>query len=903
MKFIQKKMLLFYFVLFLNAINCQIKRQPLFKCEHNDYDETHPLPNRLVKQDVSSKRRNEGEETPEFEDFNIYLDFANLEEDMKKLNMESQKDFFENAMKKAVDTLTTLLKVKPLAHRNDEEGYNLADEDLKKLNLTKWNESLFGNGSIAQKKTFQNQGINLAIFGTLTTLSSSTLATATAQAYQNGNNQPYVGLVKINKDVDYSKPNSDVYFESILVHEFTHILGFSKHFFSTISDRMFEQNDKYGVNRIYLKGDKLLEVAKKYFNCDTIEGVELENQGGSGTAGSHWESRILLGEYMNGYAYTEEQVISEFTLAVLEDSGYYKANYYTGGLMRYGKNKGCDFLKEKCVNSDHTINPLFENEFYDTISGAEYNNIVDSSCSSGRQSRTYNVWWPTNTVPEIYYFNENITGYEPADYCPVPMSYYSEEVLSYFVGHCSIKGSGEYGTLVNYKGHYGYKSGDVQKITGETYSDHSYCYLSSLSKEEFYSSNVRGNCYETFCSDRSLTIKIFDDYVVCPRSGGKIKVDGYLGYLLCPDYNLVCSGTVICNNIFDCVDKRSEIKPESYNYDYNIKTSQNIVKANSAEVESNNYELSNNGICPQFCKHCRGNKVCLKCEDGYAKKMELDKSVICTDPSEVENGYYQNEEGVYIKCIDNCVACVDLKTCEKCADEKIYSKNQCIEPPNGVSLINNCLKHSKDYSTCEKCEQGYAFNQTDKTKCHAESVFQNYYRKGNGLSFYPCSTLNENCTECFYDPLKLRTFCTKCINDLVLLNKGEGQCKTKEEILNNTKYYLINATHAGVCKKDIENCLSCDSIDNCLQCEISYVFDNDIKKCISKNEYIETNGDDESSEAKPKSTNNEDNSALTESKSKGRRKVKKKKNSGNYLSVSNVLLLEIIYIIFLLIKF
>ena len=245
--------------------------------------------------------------------------------------------------------------------------------------------------------------------------------------------------------------------------------------------------------------------------------------------------------------------------------------------------------------------------------------------------------------------------------------------------------------------------------------------------------------------------------------------------------------------------------------------------------------------------------------------MELDKSVICTDPSEVENGYYQNEEGVYIKCIDNCVACVDLKTCEKCTDGKIYSKNQCIEPPNGVSLINNCLKHSKDYSTCEKCEQGYAFNQTDKTKCHAESVFQNYYRKGNGLSFYPCSTLNENCTECFYDPLKLRTFCTKCINDLVLLNKGDGQCKTKQEILNNTKYY--------------------------------------IKKCISKNEYIETNGDDESSEAKPKSTNNEDNSALTESKSKGRRKVKKKKNSGNYLSVSNVLLLEIIYIIFLLIKF
>ena len=602
MKFIQKKMLLFYFVLFLNAINCQIKRQPLFKCEHNDYDETHPLPNRLVKQDVSSKRRNEGEETPEFEDFKIYLDFANLEEDMKSLNMESQKDFFENAMKKAVDTLTTLLKVKPLKYRDDGTGYNFNNNDLEKLNLTKWNVSLFGDNAIKDGKTFQNQGINLAIFGTLTNLSESTLATATAQAYQDGNYQPYVGLVKINYAVNYSKPNSDVYFESILVHEFTHILGFSRHFFSTFSNRLFEKNDTDGVKRTYLTGTKLLEVAEKYFNCDRIEGVELENQGGSGTAGSHWESRILLGEYMNGYAYTEEQVISEFTLAVLEDSGYYKANYYTGGLMRFGKNKGCEFLEEKCVNNQK-INPLFENEFYDTISGAEYNNIVDSSCSSGRQSRTYNAWWPTDTVPPIYYFNENVTGYEPADYCPVPMSYYYEEVLSYFVGHCSIKGSGEYGRLINMDPHRRYKSGNVQKITGETYSDHSYCYLSSLSREEFYSSNVRGNCYETFCSDRSLTIKIFDDYVVCPRSGGKIKVDGYLGYLLCPDYNLVCSGTVICNNIFDCVDKRSEIKPESYNYDYNIKTSQNIVKANSAEVESNNYELSNNGICPQFCKH------------------------------------------------------------------------------------------------------------------------------------------------------------------------------------------------------------------------------------------------------------------------------------------------------------
>ena len=42
--------------------------------------------------------------------------------------------------------------------------------------------------------------------------------------------------------------------------------------------------------------------------------------------------------------YVQEQVISEFTLAFLEDTGFYEVNYYTGVLMRFGKNMGCRFL-------------------------------------------------------------------------------------------------------------------------------------------------------------------------------------------------------------------------------------------------------------------------------------------------------------------------------------------------------------------------------------------------------------------------------------------------------------------------------------------------------------------------------------------------------------------------------
>ena len=45
--------------------------------------------------------------------------------------------------------------------------------------------------------------------------------------------------------------------------------------------------------------------------------------------------------------------------------------------------------------------------------------------------------------------------------------------------------------------------------------------------------------------------------------------------------------------MFDCVDKKSEIKESSYFYDYEIKTSQNIDNSFTDEEDNiSNYELS-----------------------------------------------------------------------------------------------------------------------------------------------------------------------------------------------------------------------------------------------------------------------------------------------------------------------
>ena len=164
-------------------------------------------------------------------------------------------------------------------------------------------------------------------------------------------------------------------------------------------------------------------------------------------------------------------------------------------------------------------------------------------------------------------------------------------------------------------------NGELSIITGEKNSKNSFCVLSSLINKDInnyisFSDKVRAYCYQMFCSDKSLTIQINNDFIVCPRSGGKIKALNYDGYLLCPDYNLICSGTVLCNDMFDCVDKKSLLK--EIKYDYESKTSQDLREMENATFSEDFYELSTNGKCPQYCIQCNNLNQCISCRSNYS---------------------------------------------------------------------------------------------------------------------------------------------------------------------------------------------------------------------------------------------------------------------------------------------
>ena len=355
-------------------------------------------------------------------------------------------------------------------------------------------------------------------------ITSETIAAASHCLLSKVSQRPIVGIILLNKNLN-TKNDLEYYIRNALFHEFFHILGFNFLFFK---NKQYEEN-----SYTYLNSPKLLEKAKIHFGCDDIKGIRLEDQGESGTVGSHWDARFMQGELMIGEDYSEV-VMSDMTLAFLEDLGYYKVNYYTGGLFRFGKNQGCSFLEKKCIYSEGT---LFPNEFcYES-------NKPFCTGSLTSKGTCYIVKYKEDLPTNYRYFADSkVGGKKLADYCPI----------SFFT-----KYDDDYNYPMNCA--YGKKENDDEII-----GSNSICFKSSI--------NLRSNssiCYEIECDriNKQIKVKIGLKTALCYGTKYDIEnPDDLNGFLSCPDYNMVCTSNTWCNNMFDCIDRESI--PDESTYDY-----------------------------------------------------------------------------------------------------------------------------------------------------------------------------------------------------------------------------------------------------------------------------------------------------------------------------------------------
>ena len=367
-------------------------------------------------------------------------------------------------------------------------------------------------------------------------LGESVIAAASACFIDARTRRPIAGILFLGSSYDFSRANSNQYLEMVLLHEITHILAFSSVLFEFFPNQPVYANQTInGVNRKLLTTPEVVKRAQNHFGCDNITGVELENQGGLGSVGSHWEARLMLGDYMISTDY-DETVISDITLALFEDSGWYKVNYYSGGLFRYGKNQGCAFLEEKCIKNGFAN---FKHEFCH-VPGKE--KCLPGNLSKGK---CYLVNYTRPLPTEYRYFTRSTAGgFIPADFCPVALPHEDKE---YFLPTSCKFGRIEYNPI----------------IPPEVFGENSICVESTLTNKDYSTQNKRYNysakCYQATCDKekQEIILTIGSSTVTCPKGVATTYVEGYDGIIKCPDYSRICGGSEWCNDPIECIYKRS----------------------------------------------------------------------------------------------------------------------------------------------------------------------------------------------------------------------------------------------------------------------------------------------------------------------------------------------------------
>ncbi|KYQ89712.1 hypothetical protein DLAC_09680 [Tieghemostelium lacteum] len=297
----------------------------------------------------------------------------------------------------------------------------------------------------------------------------------------------------------------------VALHELSHVLGFNEGQFNTAgiieSYSKTITSDGSSVNARRIISPKVLAFAKAHFGCPQLTGVELEDQGGGGTADSHWEKRIFNNEYMTGTA-SHYPIFSNLTLALFEDLGYYAINHQYAQQLVWGYGLGCSFCSGKCSSWGNSLLYCTEQDNADD-DHCSYDRVAKAACSVKSQSG----------IPAYYQWaGAGKGGDELPDFCPFFEGYSNEYCVDDTIP-------------------------DDQSLilkTFEVYGNTSRCFVSSLLKNAPSLEGSKARCYPQACQAvEKLKIKVASFWYDCPY-GESIKVEGFTGELKCPDGNELC---------------------------------------------------------------------------------------------------------------------------------------------------------------------------------------------------------------------------------------------------------------------------------------------------------------------------------------------------------------------------
>eukprot|EP01116_Phalansterium_solitarium_P024935 TRINITY_DN9296_c1_g1_i1.p1 TRINITY_DN9296_c1_g1~~TRINITY_DN9296_c1_g1_i1.p1 ORF type:complete len:815 (-),score=340.57 TRINITY_DN9296_c1_g1_i1:196-2640(-) len=323
----------------------------------------------------------------------------------------------------------------------------------------------------------------------------------------------------------------------VAIHETCHVLGFTSLVFfpgqsGVSADRTMmidpdteehlladtvtrvtvaSQGQPYNVTKIITPA--VVDAARRHFGCPDLDGVELENGGARGTYMQHWEKRILLNEFLTGTA-SPNAIISNMTLAMLHDTGWYRANFDRAEHLDWGYQRGCKFVNASCglwSERDGSCTSALAD-------ACTYDQVAKGQCGL----RTY-----SKPLPPQY---QNFPGQpnkggsaELSDYCPF--------VVGYADGDCRYPPSSS--SSVDYQ--------------GQMFCEECRCFTGNVrNPDNAQQTQITSACYQRVCIGTDfMKVKVGSRvFYDCKALGQKIKVfaDSYEGHIVCPDVKRLCSG-------------------------------------------------------------------------------------------------------------------------------------------------------------------------------------------------------------------------------------------------------------------------------------------------------------------------------------------------------------------------
>ncbi|XP_035379419.1 leishmanolysin-like peptidase [Electrophorus electricus] len=294
---------------------------------------------------------------------------------------------------------------------------------------------------------------------------------------------------------------------------------------------------------------RVVAEARRHFKCPILEGMELENQGGIGTELNHWEKRLLENEAMTG-SHTQNRVFSRITLAIMEDTGWYTANYSMAENLEWGKDLGCDFVMKSCkfwIDRQRLMNPT-RTPYCNSVRGTP----LQLSCRQDQLAvAVCNLQKYGQPLPHEYQYFDSIPGVpeedlplyggavQIADFCP-----FSQE----FSWHLS----GEY-QRSSYCRIQANQPDSWRNYAAEEYGPNSVCLyqksafvMEQCNKRMTYPDWGSG-CYKTTCSAEGLLVWVQEQSFLCMHAGHLLNVNVkvndwvYRGQLICPVCSHFCS--------------------------------------------------------------------------------------------------------------------------------------------------------------------------------------------------------------------------------------------------------------------------------------------------------------------------------------------------------------------------